>query len=99
MDFNEVMESIKKESGEIPRPLELLGQLDESLVVNHMADKKFAYSKKAIPQKYKALIALSVGIALDSPPEKSDAFRRGIPQEPHEIHFSFMLIIPSKLFE
>lgn len=66
MDFKELMENIKKESGEIPKPLELLGQLDESLVVNHMTDKKFAYSKEAIPQKYKALLALSAAIALDS---------------------------------
>jgi AhpD family alkylhydroperoxidase len=68
MDFKELMENMKKENGEIPRPLELLGQLDESLVVNHVTDKKFAYSKETIPQKYKALIALAVGIALDSQP-------------------------------
>jgi AhpD family alkylhydroperoxidase len=66
MDVKEMLENIKKESGEVPRPIELLAQLDESLVANHMADKKFAYSKEAIPLKYKALIALSVGIALDS---------------------------------
>ena len=68
MDFKELMENIKKESGEVPRPLELLGQLDESLVVNHITDKKFAYSKEALPQKYKALIASSASIALDSQP-------------------------------
>ncbi len=66
MDFKELMENIKKESGEVPKPMELLGQLDESLVVNHVTDKNFAYSKEFLPQKYKALIALSVGIALDS---------------------------------
>jgi AhpD family alkylhydroperoxidase len=68
MDFKELMENIKKENGEVPKPIELLAQLDESLVVNHVTDKKFAYSKPAIPQKYKSLIALSVGIALDSQP-------------------------------
>lgn len=68
MEFKELMENIRKESGEVPKPIELLGQLDESLVINHMADKKFAYSKEAIPQKYKALIAISAAIALDSPP-------------------------------
>ena len=68
MDFKEMMENFKKENGEIPKPLELLGQLDESLVVNHMTDMKFTYSKEAIPQKYKVLIALSAAIALDSQP-------------------------------
>lgn len=68
MDFKELMENIKKENGEVPKPIELLAQLDESLVINHMADKKFAYSKPAIPQKYKVLIALSAAIALDSQP-------------------------------
>jgi AhpD family alkylhydroperoxidase len=68
MDFKELMENVKKENGEIPRPLELLGQLDESLVINHLTDKKFAYSREAVPQKYKALIALSAAIALDSQP-------------------------------
>lgn len=66
MDFKEIMENIKKESGEIPKPIELLGQLDESLVVNHIVDKNFVYNKEAIPAKYKALIALSAAIALDS---------------------------------
>lgn len=66
MDFKEMMENIKKENGEVPKPIELLAQLDESLVVNHITDKKFAYSKPAIPQKYKALIALSAAVALDS---------------------------------
>jgi AhpD family alkylhydroperoxidase len=68
MEFNELMENIKKENGEVPKPIELLAQLDKSLVVNHVTDKKFAYSKPAIPQKYKALIALSAAIALDSQP-------------------------------
>jgi len=60
------MENIKQENGEIPKPIQLLGELDESLVVNHITDKKFVYSKETIPANYKALIALSVAIALDS---------------------------------
>lgn len=68
MDFKEMMENIKKENGEVPKPIELLAQLDESLVVNHITDKKFVYSKPTIPQRYKALIALSSAIALDSQP-------------------------------
>ena len=66
MDYKTIIESIKKESGEVPKPLQLLGDLDESLVVNHISDKKFVYSKESIPQKYKALIALGASIALDS---------------------------------
>lgn len=66
VDIKDVMENIRKESGEVPKPIEMLAQLDESLVLNHITDKKFAYSKPALPQKYKALIALAVGIALDS---------------------------------
>lgn len=33
MDFKELMENIKKENGEVPRPLELLGQLHEGQVM------------------------------------------------------------------
>jgi len=68
MEFKELMENIKKENGEVPKPLELLGQLDESLVVNHVTDMKFTYSKEAVPQKYKVLFALSAAIALGSQP-------------------------------
>ena len=67
MEFKDVMENMKKENGEIPRPIELLGQLDESLVLNHAGDKQFVFTKSALPQKVKALIAVAVGIALDSP--------------------------------
>ena len=66
MDYESIIENIKKENGEVPRPIEVLGVLDESLVVNHMMDKKFVMSKDAIPEKYKALMLLSAAIALDS---------------------------------
>ena len=67
MNFNEFMENIKKENGEVPRPLELLGQLDEGHVMRFVSERRSAFSGAAIPQKYKALIAMSAGIALDSP--------------------------------
>lgn len=67
MDFKELMENIKKENGEIPKPLELLGQLDENQVMQFVGQRQTAMSGTAIPPKYKALIALSAGIALDSP--------------------------------
>jgi len=66
MDFKELMEAIKKENGEVPRPLELLGQLDEGQVMQFVGQRQAAMSGTFIPPKYKALIALSVGIALDS---------------------------------
>ena len=67
MNFKELMENIKKENGEVPRPLELLGQLDEGQVMQFVAQRQASMSGTTIPPKYKALIALSVGIALDSP--------------------------------
>lgn len=66
MDFKELMENIKKENGEVPRPLELLGQLDEGQVVQFVGQRQAAMNGTNIPPKYKALIALSVGVALDS---------------------------------
>ncbi|HEY8891383.1 MAG TPA: carboxymuconolactone decarboxylase family protein [Clostridium sp.] len=66
MDYKTIMENIKKENGEVPKPIQVLGALDESIVINHMMDKKFVMSKEAIPQKYKALMLLSATIALDS---------------------------------
>ncbi len=67
MDFKELMENMRKENGEVPRPLELLGQLDEGQVMRFVAERQGAMNGTAIPVKYKALIALSVGVALDSP--------------------------------
>jgi AhpD family alkylhydroperoxidase len=66
MDFKTMMENLKQENGEVPKPLQLLGELDESLVVNHITDKKFVNSKDSLPIKYKALIALASAIAIDS---------------------------------
>ena len=66
MDFKELMENMKKENGEVPRPLELLGQLDEGQVMQFAGQRQAAMSGANIPPKYKALIALSVGVALDS---------------------------------
>ena len=66
MDYESIMENIKKENGEVPKPIKVLGALNQSLVVNHMMDKKFVMSKDAIPGKYKALMLLSAAIALDS---------------------------------
>ena len=68
MNFQEWMADVKKQGKQVPRPLELLGGLDESRVMAHLSDKKAAYSGDALPMKVKALIALAAGIALDSSP-------------------------------
>ena len=67
MDYKTIMEHIKKEHGEIPKPIQVLGDLDESLVVNHISDKQFVMSKEAIPAKYKNLILLASAKTLDAP--------------------------------
>jgi len=67
MDYKTIMENIKKENGEVPKPIQALGDLDESLVVNHVSNKQFVMSKEAIPTKYKNLILLASAIALDAP--------------------------------
>ncbi|WP_088225187.1 carboxymuconolactone decarboxylase family protein [Desulfosporosinus sp. FKB] len=66
MDLQTVLDNLKKENGEIPKPMQRLSELDESLVINHVIDKKFVMEMPTIPQKYKALLILSAGIALDS---------------------------------
>ena len=66
MEWKNMLENIEKENGEVPKPLQLLGELDESLAIHHVNDKKFIYSKEALPPKYKALIALATAIAIDS---------------------------------
>ncbi len=67
MDYQTIIEKIKIENGSVPKPIELLGSLDESLVVNHMEDKNFVMSKSGLPTKYKILMLLSAAVALDSP--------------------------------
>jgi len=66
MTYQEWTENMKKQGKQVPRPLELLGQLDDKRVMAHLSDKNAAYSGEALTQKAKALIALAVGIALDS---------------------------------
>ena len=66
MDFKEIIENIKKENGEVPKPIEQLGQLNEELVVNHFSDRQKVLTSPNLPAKYKALIMLSAAIALDS---------------------------------
>ncbi len=66
MEKGKAFELIVKEMGELPRPLENLGKLDENLLTGHLEAKRNAYAGTCLDSKTKALIALVVGIALDS---------------------------------
>lgn len=66
MDLKQIMDNLEKESGEVSKPIELLGNLDEDFIVKHMSDKQSILTKGQIPAKYKALVMLSAAIAMDS---------------------------------
>lgn len=66
MEKEEVFEMIKKNMGEVPKPLENLASLDMNILIGHVEAKKNAYAGESLDRKTKALIALAVGIALDS---------------------------------
>lgn len=66
MNKDKVLEMIKTEMGQVPRPLEALADLDMNVLMGHLEAKKNAYSGDQLDKKTKALIALAVGIALDS---------------------------------
>ena len=66
MEKEKVFEQIKKEMGEVPRPLENLASLDMNILMGHLEAKKNAYAGESLDKKTKALIALAVGITLDS---------------------------------
>lgn len=66
MEREKVLDMIKKEMGEVPKPLENLYSLDMNILMGHLDAKKNAYAGGNLDKKIKALIALAVGIALDS---------------------------------
>jgi len=66
MEKEKVLAMIKKEMGEVPKPLESLSSLDMNALMGHLEAKKNAYEGENLDKKTKALIALAVGIALDS---------------------------------
>lgn len=66
MEKEKVLEKIKAEMGEVPKPLENLASLDLGILMGHLEAKKNAYAGEHLDKKTKALIALAVGIALDS---------------------------------
>lgn len=66
MEKEKIFDQIKKEMGEVPKPLENLASLDMNILIGHLEAKKNAYAGEHLDKKTKALIALAVGIALDS---------------------------------
>lgn len=66
MEKEKILNQIQKEMGEVPKPLENLASLDMGILVGHLEAKKNAYAGEYLDQKTKSLIALGVGIALDS---------------------------------
>lgn len=66
MDKEKVLEQLKKEMGEVPKPIENLASLDMNVLMGHLEAKKNAYAGDSLDKKTKILIALAVGIALDS---------------------------------
>lgn len=67
MDFKTWKETMTQNGQEVPRPMEVLAQLDEAQFVAHVGAKGAAYGGNALPPKFKSLLAVAVGIALDSP--------------------------------
>ncbi|BEP29708.1 carboxymuconolactone decarboxylase family protein [Helicovermis profundi] len=66
METKDILKMIEKEMGAIPKPLKDLSELSDSILKGHVIAKKNAYSGENLDAKTKALIALAVGIALDS---------------------------------
>lgn len=66
MEKEQIFDMIKKDMGEVPKPLENLASLDMNVLIGHIQAKKNAYAGESLDKKTKALIALAVGIALDS---------------------------------
>lgn len=66
MNYAEWKANMEKMNVPVQKPLDMLARLDVERVLNHAAEKKAAYAGEALPQKYKSLVAIAVGVALDS---------------------------------
>jgi len=66
MNKEQLLEQIKNQNGSVPKPLANLAELDLRILSDFLANKKNVYSGTNLDMKTKALIALGVGIALDS---------------------------------
>jgi len=66
MNKEELLKMIEKQMGVVPKPLKDLSELSVNVLNGHLVGKKNAYAGESLDQKTKALIALAVGIAIDS---------------------------------
>lgn len=64
MDIQELLKEMERQAGSVPVPMDLLSKLDESAVLEHAGNKKWLYSKTAVPNKYKHLMSISAAAAL-----------------------------------
>ncbi|BEP29710.1 carboxymuconolactone decarboxylase family protein [Helicovermis profundi] len=62
-----IMTILERKMGMVPKPLENMSNLDMDMLKNYLEEKQIAYSGTNLDNKTQVLIALSVGIALDSP--------------------------------
>jgi alkylhydroperoxidase/carboxymuconolactone decarboxylase family protein YurZ len=66
MNKEKILEQISNEFGTVPKPLANLAELDLKVLTDFLLHKKNVYSGRNLDMKTKSLIALAVGIALDS---------------------------------
>jgi alkylhydroperoxidase/carboxymuconolactone decarboxylase family protein YurZ len=78
MTIKERFEAMKRSGADVPRPLELLGELDEKAAMAHLDAKAGAFAEGVVPPKYKALAAVSAAIALMKLARKNGASRAEI---------------------
>ena len=66
MNIGQLLEAMSADLGKKPETMELLSQLSEKAVFEHVANKNFAMLGAQIPPKYKLLMSLAVSSALGS---------------------------------
>ena len=66
MTIEQLLEAMAAETGKRPETMELLAQLNERAVFEHVANKNFAMSGGQVPSKYKLLMSLAISAALGS---------------------------------
>jgi alkylhydroperoxidase/carboxymuconolactone decarboxylase family protein YurZ len=64
MTIEELLSAMAQEAGETPIPMQLLSQLDESVVFEHASNKQWTFNKTAVPAKYKLLMSITAAAAL-----------------------------------
>jgi alkylhydroperoxidase/carboxymuconolactone decarboxylase family protein YurZ len=67
VNIDEIFDKIRKSGEDLPRPLELYGNLDEKSALAHISSKNVTFEQGAMSSKSKALAAISAAVALDAP--------------------------------